>query len=163
MLTLLRRGVLLLLACGLTVIAPVASAQDDQVFVDPDSPSGKEYELPVNSARQQGAADDKRDRAAPPQEAPLFGEGVERRATPAPARAPQPSRPRSSSTRKRSSEDVASATHTARAGADVTADRKAQAAAPEGDGGLAAIGGVGAGVLLLGGLAGLFLRRRAER
>jgi len=163
MLTLLRRGVLLLLACGLTVIAPVASARDDQVFVDPDSPSGKEYELPVNSARRQGAANDKRDRAAPSQEAPLFGEGVERGGTPAPARAPQRSRPRSGSSRKPPSEDVARATHSARASADVTAERKAQAATPEGDGGLAAIGGVGAGVLLLGGLAGLFLRRRAAR
>ena len=162
MLTLLRRGALLLLACGLTVIAPVASAQDDEVFVDPDSPSGKEYELPVNSARQQGAANDKRDRA-PSQEAPLFGEGVERSGTPAPARAPQRSRPRSRSSRTSPSKDVASATHSAQAGADVTAARKAQAATPKGDGGLAAIGGVGAGVLLLGGLAGLFLRRRAAR
>jgi hypothetical protein len=156
MLTLMRRG-LLLLVCGLAVTAPVASAQGDEVFVDPDSPSGKEYELPVNSARQRGAADaQQRDPAA----APLFGEGVD--GDGASTSAPQRSRARAAASRA-TSKAAASDARSARASAELAAERKAQAAAPDGAGGLAAIVGVGAGVLLLGGLAGLFLRRRSAR
>jgi len=59
----------------LALAAPVALAQDDEVFVDPGSPSGKEYALPVDSARQQ-AAKDGRKRSSKTQAAPLFGEGV---------------------------------------------------------------------------------------
>jgi hypothetical protein len=60
---------------GLAVVAPGAGAQ---VHVDPDSPSGHEYEIPLESARRQ--AEPGRDRSAPvPQgerSAPLFGEGI---------------------------------------------------------------------------------------
>jgi hypothetical protein len=53
----------LALAGGTAVAAP-----DDGVHYDPDSPSGQEYALPLNEARDQGGG---RHDAAP------FGEGVE--------------------------------------------------------------------------------------
>ena len=58
-------------------LAGPAGAQDD-VFVDPDSPTGSEYDIPLERARRDastdrsGAAQGYRSRTAP-----LFGEGIE--------------------------------------------------------------------------------------
>lgn len=152
---------LLLLWCGLAVATSVASAQDDPVFVDPDSPSGKEYELPIDSARQQGAP---KARAQKPgagrQAAPLFGAGVEADGAGTTASAGTNDAP---GKRDDTSTDAAGEPGLGQAPAGTAAVRKAQAAAPEGAGGLAMIIGAGTGVLLLGGLGGLLLRRRAAR
>lgn len=68
------------------VLAGPAAAQDDGVFIDPDSAAAKEYAIPLDSARraaqpQQGAAGaQSAATGAPGGEAgtvPLFGEGVE--------------------------------------------------------------------------------------
>lgn len=153
------RKAMLLVLCGLAATAPAASAQDDPVFVDPDSPSGKEYELPIDRARQQGAPQTQQGRSAGgTQAAPLFGEGVEADGA-APAAGDSREAPRGA--RSGDSTDRANRPRPDVANARVAAERKAQAAAPEGGAGVAAIVGVGAGVLLLGGLLGLLLRRRA--
>ncbi len=59
-------------------MAPAALAQDEGVFVDPGSPSGKEYALPLDTARRE--ADPTRDPDAPvragSRSSPLFGSGV---------------------------------------------------------------------------------------
>lgn len=157
MLTSLRAGLLMLL-CGLAVMAPVASAQDDEVIVDPDSPSGKEYELPIDRARERAAASTpKPASAAGARSAPLFGEGVE----PAHAgtRAAQGTRAMGGGAQRGPS----GAAGADRAAVAAAAERTAQAAAPGGASGLVAIIAAGGGVLLVGGLVGLLLRRRSAR
>jgi hypothetical protein len=76
---------LLLLLAGATPVG----AQDDGVKVDPDSPAGTEYAIPLEEARDDASGGQKK---SSKQEA-LFGEGVEREqaapAEPAPA-APAP-------------------------------------------------------------------------
>jgi hypothetical protein len=64
---------LALIALLLLVVAPSAAAQEDGVFVDPDSPAGKEYAVPIDQARGEAAGTANR----PPGEEPLFGEGIE--------------------------------------------------------------------------------------
>src|SRR5215216_4332513 len=66
-------------ALGLVVPgAGVASAQDSEVHVDPDSPAGKEYALPLDSARRDacGSPDGTGGSGGTGQSAPLFGAGV---------------------------------------------------------------------------------------
>jgi hypothetical protein len=65
-------------AAALALSAGPAYAQEDGVFVDPDSPSGQEYRIPFESARRQADP-----RPVSPQKvasgadrATLFGEGV---------------------------------------------------------------------------------------
>ena len=55
---------------ALALPAP-ARAQEEGVFVDPDSPAGKEYAIPFEAARR-GVAPERDGRTSPP----LFGEGV---------------------------------------------------------------------------------------
>jgi hypothetical protein len=140
--------------------APSALAQGDGVYVDPNSPTGKQYKLPIESARQQ--ANPKGDgklvppgaRPAGTTAAPLFGAGI----TPASAHvatksgqkrhASGNSSPKSSSTTSESS----------------TTPLKAAIQNPG-----APSGGIGAPLLFAGGaavlllvatLVGLLLRRR---
>ena len=185
-LTRVHRGLpwLLCVLCGLMVTAPVAAAQDDEVFVDPRSPSGKEYALPIDQARQQGAPKThKPKRSSESAKAPLFGEGVEpnRGGTTTTQAAPERrdgsqdgSRPANArAAAERTANAAARAKAAALEKADAEADARsaelartralrAQAAAPEG-GGFTAIIGAGVGVLLIGGLVGLLLRRRLAR
>jgi hypothetical protein len=62
------------------ILAPAAWAQepDPGVSIDPDSPSGREYDIPLESARR--GAEPGRDRGAPVTQgrrsAPLFGAGI---------------------------------------------------------------------------------------
>ena len=64
---------LALAALVLLVVAPSAVAQDDGVFVDPDSPAGKEYAVPIDQARGEAAGGGN----GPAGEEPLFGQGIE--------------------------------------------------------------------------------------
>lgn len=69
------------------LLAGPAAAQDDGVYIDPDSAAAKEYAIPLDSARRaaqpqagtggEGAAASTAPAAAPA--VPLFGEGVEKR------------------------------------------------------------------------------------
>ena len=157
------RGLLLTL-CALALTAPAAVAQDDEIFVDPGSPSGKEYALPVESARQQASRDGQQRSSAAARPAPLFGEGVDgstagQGGATSGAGAGDASRGGGGGG---ASGDADGGTPGAQ-GAARTATLKAQAATPDGGIGLAAVIGMGAGVLVLGGVIGVLLRRRAAR
>lgn len=150
--------------CGLALFAPLAAAQDDEVQVDPESPSGREYALPVDSARSQASKGSGSRRSAA-QAAPLFGEGVQSGSS---SSSGSDSRQADKAASKRGASDdadeAAGASSAPRRVATASPDTlRAQAAAPDGGSSLLIIIGVGAGVLLAGGLTGLALRRRATR
>ena len=147
--------------CALALTAPAAAAQDDEIFVDPGSPSGKEYALPVESARQQ-AAKGAKDRSSSAQPAPLFGEGVDDESAGEQGAGAASGGGAAGGGSGGATNDADGGTPSAQ-GAARTATLKAQAAAPDGGIGLAAVIGVGAGVLLLGGAIGVLLRRRSAR
>ena len=153
---------LLLLICALAFLAPAAVAQDDEIFVDPGSPSGKEYALPVESARQQ-AAKDAPERPSSAQPAPLFGQGVDAGSPDGEVGAASGTADAKRAGSGTGAGNDADAGTSSAQGAARTATLKAQAAAPDGGIGLAAVIGVGAGVLALGGAIGVLLRRRAAR
>ena len=151
--------------CALALTASAAAAAEDEVFVDPGSPSGKEYALPIDSARKQ-AAGDARNTSSGSQATPLFGEGVDRDAGSAGGSGSGHSDVDGGSRRGGASGDGGGETSSPQradpdGGTPVTA--RAQAASPDGGSGTIAIIGAGAGVLLLGGAIGLVLRRRAAR
>jgi len=158
-----------LLACLL--LAPGASAQGgvDDPQVDPDSPAGTEYELPIDRARDRarggGSGGSGGTSGAAGGQAPLFGEGVE-----------EEQAPRSGGESSTAKEAPSEQTPSSSGGADpprTAGERPAtsapevarvQAPAPETGGGqLATPAAIAAGVLLIGGLAGLLLRRRSDR
>ncbi len=70
----------LLVLAGLLALPAAAMAAEEGVIVDPDSPAGKEYALPLESARREAAADPSvqgRKISPTAQTAPPFGVGIE--------------------------------------------------------------------------------------
>jgi hypothetical protein len=144
-----------LAATAALAFASPAAAQSGGVFIDPGSPSAKEYGIPLETARRE--ANPAADRNAPIEQgqrtSPLFGEGI--------------SAPPDRGTKGRGAEGSPSADG-APAGSGsggVTPPHVIQAASNPGTptGGASTpviVGGVGLGVLALGGGAGLLLRRR---
>jgi len=162
---------LLALMCAFTVtasaaVAPVAVAQEDGVTVDPGSPSGKEYALPIDRARAQAAEGG--GSGSPAQKAPLFGEGVDGDGAGAgrggSAADRGSSRDRADGTRGAASpiDDIESGGNGSSDDSASANDRRLlRAQAAEGGLGIGATIGAGIGILLIGGLIGLWLRRRA--
>jgi hypothetical protein len=74
----IRTSLLVLLAVAGPV--PVAAAQEEGVFFDPDTPAGKEYAIPLEQARRDagGGGQARRENEAGPRGQPLFGVGIER-------------------------------------------------------------------------------------
>jgi hypothetical protein len=149
--------VLLPCLCTFALVSP-AIAEDPQVA--PDSPAGTEYQLPLQRAREQagvgagGSAGSGGE--ATSGTAPLFGAGVGDEKSRAAAS-------RSGATRRRDDSDPAIPAEREK---ETSAARIARAQAPAPDdasGAAVAIAGGAGGVLLLGGLAGLAWRRRAEQ
>ena len=62
----------------LAVAAPPALAQRDGVFVDPDSPAGVEYAVPLDQARSEATGTAGGGSAPTDGDQPLFGVGIER-------------------------------------------------------------------------------------
>ena len=156
------RGLLLIL-CALALAMPAAAGAADEIFVDPGSPSGKEYALPIDSARKQ-AAGDARGPSSRTKGTPLFGEGVgDRDAGGAGGGGGGGSDDGGGGggATKGSGDKADAERDDADGGTPVTA--RAQAASPDGGAGTIAIIGAGAGVLLLGAAIGLILRRRSAR
>ena len=139
-----------LLAALVMCLALAAPALGQDPQVDPDSPAGTEYELPLDRAREEAGAgaDTGGSSSGATGETPLFGAGVE---------------PSKSQARRGTDSDPATVASVEPD--DVTGTPgtvRAQAPAPDGGGGgLLAIGAGAGGVLLLGGLAGLLWRRRS--
>jgi hypothetical protein len=162
-----------LIATTFAAPAGVALAQDDGVVVDPGSPTGKEYALPVQRAREQAS----KKKQTGTSTAPLFGEGVNdtpTTTTPAPAaKTSGDSASKAAAAREKARETLAAreaAAAQAKAAADAAAREqalanaralRAQATTPDGGIGVGGIIAVGVAVLLVGGLVGLWLRRRA--
>ena len=143
---------LLLWSCAcvaLLGLAPSAWAQDDP-RVDPDSPAGTEYELPIDRARERASPGGPHGTTP----APLFGEGLEsRKRGPGSGSNGSPGSDADSSTTSATNEQL---------GRSTPGPVRAQATTPDsGSGDVVAIGAGAGGVLLLGGLAGLAWRRRS--
>jgi hypothetical protein len=144
---------------GLTLAAPAGASAQDGVFVDPDSPSGKEYAIPLESARRQADPAAGGGRIAPGRrdESPLFGEGVDEPIAGARGTGKDASRgsgkPRPGRAKEESDGGGPPAPATVRAAAS-------RPGAPDGGlGSTLTIVGGGILVLLIGGGAGLLLRR----
>ena len=58
--------------------APVAAAQEEGVFFDPDTPAGKEYAIPLDQARRDAGGAERAGRGNEAGGEPLFGVGIER-------------------------------------------------------------------------------------
>jgi hypothetical protein len=142
-----------LLAAGATP----AGAQDGPV-VDPNSPTGKEYALPLDTARRE-AAGVKGKAATKGESAPLFGEGIEAAGNAAPS-------PRKTTSSRATSPSKANGAAGVAGDAPAAAARILAGARPgaPSDGGLSPLVAVGGGMLLLacGAAAGLALRRRSR-
>lgn len=156
-------GVLFALA---PAVAVAGSGPSPGVHIDPGSPAGKVYVIPIAGARRETSGASQPAGAAASGNPPLFGSGI----TPSrsgPARgAVRPirgsvKRARSSSVRARSRSRAAHRA-SARSAAVSTRLARLDAGGPSraGGGGWLALAGGGALVLVLGGGGGLALRRR---
>jgi hypothetical protein len=67
----------LLVTLAVTSLAPAAAAQEEGVFVDPDSPAGKEYAIPLEQARRDAAGGGKPGHGSEGGGESLFGAGIE--------------------------------------------------------------------------------------
>jgi len=145
----------------LALAAPVRAQEEDGVYIDPDSPSGKEYQLPLESERRQ--ADPSREPSdgivQGARNSPIFGAGIVSRDDGEVAK---------NGSRRRTARSAASGGEAEPRDAERDGDAEVLQAATSNpgppDGGIGVsltIGGVAVAVLLLGGLTGLLLRRRA--
>lgn len=163
-------------ALTLALTASTAAAQEDGVTVDPNSPAGKEYVLPIDQARRDatGGGGSKGGKSQGGRPTPAFGEGVRPETAPSGSEAP----PRSGgttpadSTPRSASSPPATLSSSAQTASSVQRKQernnidRALVKASAGDGGandgsLALLGG-GVAVMVLGVAAGLALRRRAR-
>src|SRR4051794_31174635 len=140
----------LLLGITLAAAAPaLAAAAEPGVHVDPDSPSGKEYAIPLDSVRRDAGG---RGSAEPGGGgAPLFGAGIS--SAPRSTRGGSGATHRSGSGRKPAKQD--------RSGSGERKAAVAAASAGAGSDGSTALtsAAIGLAVLLAGGALGLVLRR----
>jgi len=155
-------GVVLVLA----LTAPPAAAQDE-VFVDPDSPSGREYAIPLEEARRNAASGGPPSRVQPGERsAELFGAGVGEDGGP-PGSAGDPRQGGGGSDSAPGTGGAGDGGAGAVPGADGPGTagersggslREATTAGSQGD--VLLVGAIGVGVLALGAIAGLAGRRR---
>ena len=157
-----KRKLIVLAASGFALALPADPAAA-QVFVDPGSPSGKEYAIPLEEARREastGGGDFPVEQGE--RSAPLFGEGVGEPSSPGgSSRDGGDNRPGSGGDRQGSAED-----DEARGGGSVDEALRntntVGATVPQGGlGSTATIAIVALSVLLLGGVIGSIARRRA--
>jgi hypothetical protein len=162
---------------GLTVLAALALAaparaqEEEGVFIDPDSPSGKEYQLPLESERRQADPSRKPSDAIVQgaRNSPIFGAGIvtgDDGEAATNGAGQRPARPAERDEPAKGGSDAGREAQPRDAERDGDAEVLQAATSNPGppDGGIGVpltIGGVAVGVLLLGGLAGLLLRRRA--
>jgi hypothetical protein len=153
-----------LIAALLAVSLPaVATAQDDGVTVDPDSPTGKEYAIPLERARQEAAG--ARGSGA---ETPLFGEGVSaspgaQAKTPdatGSASDPEPRKGGSAATPSAEAAEAAPSATRDPEVAQVVAQAAEQPGAPGGTGSTVLVAGGGVALVAAAAAAGLAARRR---
>jgi hypothetical protein len=170
-----RSALRVLIAALATLLctAPATIAQEEGVFVDPGSPTGKEYALPLDSARREADPSGGGTSAAPGT-APLFGAGIVASSASANATDGQDAGSTSGTSGTEATGGAggaaeAPAAKSAGSDTEVPASKEAEAVveaatrnpgAPSG--GLSApavVALLAAGVLLAGGLAGVVIRR----
>lgn len=148
-------------ACSLTMLlTPGALAQDDGVTIDPDSPTAKEYAIPLESARRDAAPG--RETSEPP----LFGEGVtpesDGDAQPAsggPGSSREPGKPRRAS--RDSGDDASNGDALTPSALKAVAEAAERPGAPGGGGSTLLVIGAGIALVAAAAGAGLIARRRS--
>lgn len=159
-----RITALVVLTVALQLTGAPAAFAEEGVTIDPASPSGTEYQLPVQRAREEAAGSGSSDLSdSPPastpsgsgsgasSEPPLFGVGIVKRTKVGGA-------PAGDGTDK----PAGQVGQDGKGGPPISATRKEQLAVAAGSGGgatLTLLGGAGM-VVVLGGLAGVILRGR---
>jgi hypothetical protein len=142
-----------------------AGAQEPGVFIDPGAPSAKEYALPFESERRQADPDQGPTAQIAPgsRESPAFGEGITSRNVPS-SSGNAPTYSRKSVSGGGSRESKKTRRQIASGGvASVIRAATSNPGAPAGGADVTlTIAGIGLGVLLVGGVAGLLWRRRAS-
>jgi hypothetical protein len=153
-----RTAAAVIAATGLLSASPAAYAQQGGVVVDPGSPSGKEYGIPLDAARRQADPGSETSPPAPQgkSSAPLFGTGISSHST-------TTETAKGTSTRSTRS---SGSRHKRRATSAPVPPQVVSAAINPGKpgGGIGTpvvVGAFALCVLLAGGLAGLLVRRRA--
>ena len=161
----MSRAGLIALISALALGLPAAASAQDGVFVDPDSPSGKEYQIPLESVRRQANPHARPGAKIAPGErsSPLFGEGIgsgETRGGATRTRSDEGGEPRGPANAERSG-SAARRSEAERAAREAITAATTRPGAPAGGAGstLAVVGGAIV-VLLAGGLGGYVLRRR---
>jgi hypothetical protein len=162
-----RRGCGCAAVLAVLAIAPAARARGVDIRVDPASPSGTEYELPLERARQDARRSGPPTQARPAERAapaPAFGEGIQTPATSATAPRNQGlgqnrATPRGTAEKRTSSGAAARQTATAQL---VAAPPPLSKAAGAPGSSLLGVGAIAAAVLALGAGIGLLLRWRAS-
>lgn len=134
------RLLIVIFALGL----PAAAAGQESPKLDPNSPAGVEYQLPLDRAREEAAGETSREPGGS-QRAPAFGTGVTERAS---------SKDRGSG----GASDEGSGEIDAGEASATNTPAKTASATPEGGAG-ASVPLIAAAVLLVGGALGLGLRR----
>lgn len=156
------------LVVGLTVLvvaafAPPAAAQQS-IFVDPDSPTGAEYDIPLERARRDASPDPQSaNQPYRSRSAPLFGSGIDTGS--GPGRADQGGV--ASPSDANGSAPAGKTPRNQRAGRqgipEAVQAAIQQPGAPDGGVGTSLLfGGAGLLVLLLGGVVGIALRRARD-
>ena len=160
-----KRKLIVLAASGVALAAPLDPAAA-QVFVDPGSPSGKEYAIPLEEARREastGGGDFPVEQGE--RSAPLFGEGVGEESAGAgdgANRGGDGTPPASGGEKQRGSAGQGGGSDGGGVEQALRGTNTVGAAVPQGGAGSAAtIGIVALSVLLLGGVIGSIARRRA--
>lgn len=141
------------LIASLALVPPASAQGGADPSVDPDSPPGTEYQLPVEKAREDARGGGSG--SSGQSQAPLFGEGVQ---------STKPGASGSSTSGKNATGKAAEGTSSDSLGVETPKIKTLQAQVPAADsGGVSslAIAGGAVAVLLLGGLAGLLWRRRS--
>lgn len=151
-----RLKLIALTAAGAAICSPTPA--DAQVFVDPGSPSGKEYAIPLEDARREASPGGNEDPVVQgDRSAPLFGEGVE-------PDAGRTADGAGTGKNKRSPLKDGSPDGSRAAGSVDSLDRSGNVVATVPQGGFGdtlTIGVVALSVLLLGGVLGSVARRRS--
>lgn len=142
---------LLALACGLCL--PAAAGAQEQPQLDPDSPAGVEYQLPLDQARDDAAGSGK-GKAGASSEAPLFGSGIGKDGST--AAGGEDGQPSSSSAKGGSAGSRERESTSERTGVAIPGASESSSGGPS-------VSLIAAAVLLAGGALGLGLRRAMGR
>ncbi len=154
-----RRTLITLAVAAVGLPAGSASAQDG-VVVDPSSPSGKEYAIPLDAARRD-AAPGGQNSGGDSQSAPLFGEGVGDSQADETIAAGSKPRSEGESRQRKSRSEGTPEPEAKTAEPKLRPARPVAAALPDGDASSTlTVVAVALSVLLLGGVIGSIARRR---